>query len=87
MKQTYKPGSVFRLHGLLSFICDYVHTQPESAYPLRRTSRTKCKDEPPLTPTYLAFQPTGFTRTLHHCNGRELLPHVFTLTTSYPMAV
>lgn len=59
MKQTCKPGSVIRRSEPLSFICDRAHARPESAYPLGHARRHS--DEPPLAPTYLAFQPTRFS--------------------------
>ena len=59
MKQTCKPGSVIRRSESLSFICDRAHARPESAYPLGHARRHS--DEPPLAPTYLAFQPTRFS--------------------------
>ena len=83
MKQTCKPGSV-------SAEADSCHLSAMTlTHHLNQPTHwgALCEqrniDEPPLSPTYLAFQPTRFSRKQYHYCCRELLPHVFTLTRSF----
>src|SRR5690606_31748773 len=66
---------------LLSFILACHHWQAPAAYPLRfpPTGGMEASNSP-VSATYLALQPPGFTAMYVTIQSRGLLPHVFTLT-------
>ena len=66
-------------YGLLSFIWDWCHHQPQTTYP-SRDSAEALNERATLTGIYLVFQLLGFTAIPITRKSRELLPRVFTLT-------
>ena len=75
--QAYKRDSV-PLSGRLSFLYACSHPQAEATYPKTRTSSPTGPCGP--ASSYLDLQPIRFTPPGCHHPMRELLPHVFTLT-------